>query len=109
MLFPAGWTTPGIFGKRAFTRVNVVANRARPALIFAGRQILSVREPSLLRKMHLVAFGTPPLRLRNAAAVRLGRLRANRLFVLNVATRAKPRMRIRNGKPSDDQRRRKPL
>lgn len=36
MLFPAGWTTPGIFGKRAFIRVNVVANRARPALASAG-------------------------------------------------------------------------
>ena len=36
MLLPAGWTTPGIFGKRAFIRVNVVANRARPALASAG-------------------------------------------------------------------------
>ena len=99
-------TTPGILSKGIFVGMNRVARSARPAPVFTGYQQLIPIPPPLVRPMNACACVAPPGRLPNAEFVRRVRVRTNRLLMLHLAHWTKPRrMYIRNGKPSDDRRR----
>ena len=99
-------TTPGILSKGIFVGMNRVARSARPAPVFTGHQQPIPIPPPLFRPMNACACVAPPGRLPNAEFVRFGFFRTNRLLMLHLAHWTKPRrMYIRNGKPSDDRRR----
>ena len=100
--------TPGILSEGIFGGMNRVARLARPAPVFTGHQQLLPIPPPLFREMNGLACVAPPGRLPNAEFVRRVRVRTNRLLMLHMARRTKPRrMRICNGKTDD--RRRKQL
>ena len=101
-------TTPGILSEGIFGGMNRVARLARPAPVFTGHQQLLPIPPPLFREMNGLACVAPPGWLPNAEFVRRVRVRTNRLLMLHMARRTKPRrMRICNGKTDD--RRRKQL
>ena len=111
MLRSTGRTTPGILRKRILVRMNRIAVHARPTLALADsrRSPFAVIKPLLL-KMNDFTLITPPCRLRYSERIRIRNYRTNRFFVFHIAFRTEPRsIRIRNGKPSDGYRHRKPF